>query len=42
MELEGHKEVEIMVCDPAVIQSRITDEGKREAARLFPNFSCPP
>lgn len=42
MELEGHQEVEIMVFDPAVIQSRITDEGKREAARLFPNFSCPP
>lgn len=42
MEVEGHQEVEILVYDPALIQTRITDEGRRAAMRLFPNYSCPP
>lgn len=41
MNLEGHQEVEILVFDAAVIQARIVEEGKRDAARLFPTFRCP-
>lgn len=41
MELEGHQGIELMAYDPAAIQSRIIEEGKKEATRLFPNFSCP-
>lgn len=41
MEIEGHQGVEIMVYDPAVLQSRIVEDGRTEAARLFPGFSCP-
>lgn len=42
MTIEGHEEVEILVYDPAIIQSRIVDEGRKEAPRLWPNFKCPP
>ena len=41
MEPEGHQQIEIMVYDPELIE-RLTEESKKEAARLFPGFSCPP
>lgn len=40
VEIEGHGKVEVMYYDPALLQARITDPGKKAARERFPSFRC--